>query len=147
MLFFITNKGEQLIHFCIFHVVWHRRIWQGFCMIHHPQGNGPMMNFQVSSNLSQVHAIHIHFSCSFAQAIWIALLFGFWRVFPLAMHATIPLCACICFARFILAARLMAIWTLIHISILAHSFSHSLAAHLALAFALTHLSFAAHEVF
>src|SRR6266536_1518479 len=94
-------------------------------MIYHPQSNRPMVNFQVSCDLAQVHTIHIHFRCSFVQTLWITLVFRFGRVLPPTLHAPIALRSSIGFACLVLATCLITIGTLFHASILAHPFSHS----------------------
>jgi hypothetical protein len=85
-----------------------------------------MVNFQLSRNLAQVHAIHVHLGSSFAQALRIALQFWFGRVLAIAVHTAIPLRTCIRSACFVLTRRFVAMWTLYHFPILAHPFRHSL---------------------
>ncbi len=83
-----------------------------------------MMNLQMSCDLTQIHAIHVHFSGSFTQAIQVAVLFRFGGVLSLTVHTAIPLRTCICFACFVLTCCRLTIGTF-HPFILAHPFSHS----------------------
>jgi hypothetical protein len=74
---------------------------------------------------SQIHPIHVQPQGLFADLCLIAMRFLLRRVFAPTKHATIPLTPCACLSRFILALRIQTLWTLLHLSILAHLPHHS----------------------
>src|SRR5215212_1644860 len=94
-------------------------------MITYPQRHCAMVHFQMARNLSKIHSINIHLGRVFAQALRIALLFGFRCVLPSTVHTAIALRPGFCFACFVLASCLLARWAAFHVPILAHPFSHS----------------------
>lgn len=69
--------------------------------------------------------VNVQLSPNLAQAFRIALQFWFGRVLAIAVHTAIPLRTRICSTSFVLTTRFVTVWTLYHLPILAHSFSHS----------------------
>ena len=116
--FFLADKGEQFIHFCCAHFVWHGRFWQTSRMCLDPQRYCSVMHAKVATDFSQPHAIYIHLDCTLTHLFGVTLLFGMGCILCTTMHTTISLRACFCFSGSVLSAAFFTSGTCLHPPIL-----------------------------
>jgi hypothetical protein len=124
--FFTSDKSVQFIHFSSLDSFRYGCIWQTGSAGFDPQGYSAVVDTQLASYPTQIHAINVELQGLPAHFVTVTMNLWLGCIFASTVHTAIALgCGC-CFPSSILTSRLVTARTCFHISILAHIYSHSL---------------------